>query len=112
MPQCKEVAIRICTVCGDHLPEIEYYKYRNKLHSECKKCKKLRNKLRNERITKQLWEEGKKKERRGESNSDIIKEFNKILQKLGVNWLKELKENHEKKWGKKDERVMDTTQSE
>lgn len=104
MPQCKEIQIRICTVCGDYLPETAYYRKGEKLYTECKKCKKLRNKLRNERITRQLWEEGKKKEHRGDSNTDIIKEFNKILQKLGVNWLKELKENHEKRWGKKDGR--------
>lgn len=105
MPQC-EVTIKICTACGEPLPQGEFYKvpYGEGLARECKKCRLIREKLRYQKNREEVL--AKKREiyhNESKQKFNIIDEVNKMFQREGICWLSFLRKWHKIKFGgKKD----------
>lgn len=99
------IEIRICTACGEPLPETEFCKvsYGDGLQKQCKKCRKIREKLRYNREKTKILE--KKKERNRQSRENPIDVVNKTLERGGICWLDNLRIWHENKFGGKKDAI-------
>lgn len=98
---------RFCTTCKRFKGLNDFYLGVNGLKPECKDCKKDRNKkyYQEKKEAEKLEQKEVNKVRRGYC-LDTLKEVEIGLEIGRVNWLKSLREHHEKKWGKKNKEIV------